>query len=148
MNTITINPEFQALIHPLIQEEKMILERDMLDKGCLDALKTWNGYLIDGHHRYAICQKHGLPFKMEELDFADEEDVKLWMIDNQMGRRNMTDAARIRYALLRSDIEKERAQKRMLSGKKQDIDPSPDLVQGSKGKVTAIIAKEIRLVAI
>jgi len=137
---LRVHPEFEALIHPLMHEEQQILEKDILDKGCLDSLKTWGGYLIDGHHRYAICQKHSIEYKAEALEFEDEEAVKLWMIDNQMGRRNITDAAKISYALLRSDIEKERAQKRMLAGKKPEEDPSENLREGS-GKVTAIIGK-------
>ena len=143
MQEILIKKEFQELIHPLSKEEKDILEKDILDKGCLDSLKTWGGYLIDGHHRHAICQKHSVDFKAEALEFEDEGAVKLWMIDNQMGRRNITDAAKISYALLRSNIEKERAQKRMLSGKKEEADPSANLREGSIGKVSEIIAKEI-----
>ena len=116
---VRIHPEFEKLIHPLTHEEQQILEKDILDKSCLDALKTWNGYIIDGHHRYGICQKHDLSFKTEAMTFEDEESVKLWMIDNQMGRRNITDAAKISYALLSEDIEKERAERRRLSKLKQ-----------------------------
>ena len=140
MQELTIKKEFKDLIHPLSQEENAFLEKDILNKGCLDALKTWNGYLIDGHHRYEICQRHEVSFKQEELSFEDEEGVKVWMIDNQMGRRNITDAAKIKYGLLRSDIEKDRAKKRMLAGKKAEGDPSENLREGS-GKVTAIVGK-------
>jgi len=144
MQEILIKKEFQELIHPLSKEEKDTLEKDILDKGCLDSLKTWGGYLIDGHHRYAICQKHSVDFKAEALEFEDEEAVKLWMIDNQMGRRNITDAAKISYALLRSDIEKDRARKRQACGQ-GGVLLSANLREANdeKGKVSEIIAKEI-----
>ena len=60
---LRVHPEFAALIHLLTHEEQRILEKDILDKGCLDSLKTWHGFIIDGHHRYGICQKHDLPVK-------------------------------------------------------------------------------------
>ena len=60
------------------------------------------------------------------------------MISNQLGRRNITDAAKIKYALLSEEIEKERANKRMLSGK---ADPKANLPGGS-GQVRDIIAKK------
>jgi hypothetical protein len=108
--------------------------------GCLDTLKTWQGILVDGHHRYKICQKHSLSFQTEELFFDDREAVKIWMIRNQMGRRNITDAAKIKYALLSEEIERERAKKRMLSGKKAEKDPSENF-RGGSGKVAEIIGK-------
>lgn len=135
---LRVHPDFKKLIHPLTDEEDKILEKDILDKGCLDDLKTWKGFIIDGHHRYEICQNHNLPFKTEELNFEDEESVKLWMIDIQMGRRNITDAGKIRYALLSEDIEKERAERRIKSGKS---DPKANLPGGS-GQVRDIIANK------
>lgn len=46
--------------------------------------------MVDGHNRYKICQKHNIPFKIKKISFADLEEVKIWMIENQMGRRNLT----------------------------------------------------------
>jgi site-specific DNA-methyltransferase (adenine-specific) len=137
---VRIHPEFEKLIHPLTHEEWRLLEKDILDKSCLDPIKVWQGYIVDGHHRYGICQKHNLSFKTEAMTFEDEESVKLWMIDNQMGRRNITDAAKISYALLSEDIEKERAERRMKIGK---LDPELDLAQGKRApQVRDIIAKK------
>lgn len=46
--------------------------------------------LIDGHNRYAICQKHGLPFDIVELSFSSRNEAYNWIIDNQLSRRNIT----------------------------------------------------------
>lgn len=87
---LTIDNEFKKLLAPLLTEEREELERNILARGCLDPLKAWQGVLIDGHNRYEICAKHSLPYKVTELSFDDREDVIDWIIDNQIGRRNLT----------------------------------------------------------
>ena len=53
--------------------------------------------LFDGpHHRYEICQRNGIDFHIELMSFTTIEDVKDFMIDFQVGRRNMT-AEQISY---------------------------------------------------
>jgi 16S rRNA G966 N2-methylase RsmD len=88
---ITIDPEFKALIPPLAPEELAQLESNIIADGCRDPLVTWQGSLIDGHNRYEICARHGLPFETVEVEFADRTTAMLWMIDNQKGRRNVSD---------------------------------------------------------
>ena len=51
--------------------------------------------LVDGHNRYGICQKHGLPFQtVQKRAFQSMEDVHLWMIDQHLGRRSVSDFQR------------------------------------------------------
>ncbi len=52
----------------------------------------WEGehVLLDGHNRYAICQKHGLPFTTRLLALPDLGAAKRWMLAHQLGRRNLT----------------------------------------------------------
>ena len=85
-----INPKFQALIPPLSPEEFSQLEANIIADGCRDPLVTWDGTLIDGHNRYAICQKHGIEFDTKPMQFADEDAAMDWMDANQLGRRNLT----------------------------------------------------------
>lgn len=87
---IKIDNEFRTLIPPLIEEEFNQLEANCLENGIQDSLKTWDGILIDGHNRYEIAQKYGLEFKTEEMEFSSRNDVKLWIIKNQLGRRNLS----------------------------------------------------------
>ena len=87
---LTIDNEFKKLLAPLLSDEREELERNILARGCLDPLKAWRGILIDGHNRYEICTKHALPYKVTELSFDDRDDVIDWIIDNQIGRRNLT----------------------------------------------------------
>jgi len=102
---ITILPELQAYIDPLTPDEHDALERSILAEGCRDALVLWGNILVDGHNRYGICQKHGLPFQtMQNPHFQSMEDVHLWMIDQHLGRRSVSDFQRGVLALRKREI--------------------------------------------
>ncbi|MBB3211613.1 ParB-like chromosome segregation protein Spo0J [Herbaspirillum sp. Sphag1AN] len=102
---ITINEELLQYIDPLTANEYAALERSLLADGCRDALVLWGEVLIDGHNRYEICRKHGIEFKtVQHPSLNSLEDVMLWMIDNQLGRRSVTDFQRGVLALRKRDI--------------------------------------------
>ena len=102
---IVVNEELKAYIDPLTPDELDALERSIVAEGCRDALVLWNDLLIDGHNRYAICQKHGLPFNtMQATQFKNMDDVHLWMIDQHLGRRSVSDFQRGVLALRKREI--------------------------------------------
>lgn len=86
--------QFKELIPPLTNEEYKQLEANCLDEGIREPILTWNNYIIDGHNRYNIANQWNLEFKTESKSFISEDDVKLWMLDNQFGKRNLSDAQR------------------------------------------------------
>ena len=88
---LIIKEEFKSLLPPLTSEEYKILEESLLVERCREPLVIWNDILVDGHNRYEICQRHGIQFRTTELEADNIEDVKIWIIDNQKGRRNLTD---------------------------------------------------------
>ena len=45
--------------------------------------------LIDGFNRHRICTQHDIPYRIEKRQFGDEEEAKDYMINNQLGRRNL-----------------------------------------------------------
>lgn len=103
--TITINEELQAYIDPLTADEHTALERSLLAEGCRDALVLWGDLLIDGHNRYGICKKHDIAFNTtQNASFKSMDDVHLWMIDNHLGRRSVSDFQRGVLALRKKDI--------------------------------------------
>ena len=107
---IVINEELRAYIDPLTANEYAALERSILAEGCRDALVLWGDMLIDGHNRYAICQKHGVEFKtVQNAKFNTIDDVQLWMIDNHLARRSVTDFQRGVLALRKKEIIAARA---------------------------------------
>ncbi|MDQ0045086.1 plasmid replication/partition related protein [Variovorax boronicumulans] len=102
---IVVNEELKAYIDPMSPEEYAALERSILTEGCRDALVLWGDVLVDGHHRYGICQKHGLPFQtVQNTHFKTMEDVHLWMIDQHLGRRSISDYQRGVLALRKKVI--------------------------------------------
>jgi hypothetical protein len=102
---IQINEELKAYIDPLTPQEHEALERSLLAEGCRDALVLWGDVLVDGHNRYGICQQHGLPFQtVQNTRFQSLEDVHLWMIDQHLGRRSVSDFQRGVLALRKRDI--------------------------------------------
>lgn len=94
MSDLIVDNEFKELIPPLADEERKQLEENILRDGIQDALKVWQGILIDGHNRYEIAKRHGLTFTTTEMQFATRDDAKIWIIKNQLGRRNINDYTR------------------------------------------------------
>jgi hypothetical protein len=86
---LKIDSEFRDLIPPLSPEELSNLEQSLQAEGCRDAILTWNDFIIDGHNRYGLCTKLGIPFRTEAREFESRNDVCIWMIQNQFGRRNL-----------------------------------------------------------
>ena len=106
---ITVLEELKAYIDPLTPDEHRALERSILAEGCRDALVLWGDVLVDGHNRYGICQKYGLPFQtVQNTRFQSMEDVHLWMIDQHLGRRSLSDFQRGVLALRKREIQAER----------------------------------------
>ena len=135
-----IDPEFKALIPPLSKEEFQQLEENILKDGIRDSLIVWdNGtdwILLDGHNRYEIAQKHDLPYNQRRMEFESREDAKLWMLRNQLGRRNLNTYNRSVLALQFEEIIKKQAKRNEKLGGKgsqksvnQKIDTQKELAK-------------------
>ena len=83
----------------MTDEEYKGLEASILAEGCRDSLVVWGDVLVDGHNRYRICTKHNIPYQVVQKDFADRNEAKLWMIRNQLSRRNLPSFVRSELAL-------------------------------------------------
>ena len=80
----------EHLLPPLSGEQFSSLESDILENGCYaPTIVNEDMILIDGHNRFRICEKHGLPYKMLVFSFADLLEAKQWALDTQKGRRNL-----------------------------------------------------------
>lgn len=86
---LQIDPEFKALIPPLTPDELRQLEENIQRDGCRDPLVVWNGVIVDGHNRFEICNRIAATFKTSDIQFADRNAAKIWVIENQFGRRNL-----------------------------------------------------------
>lgn len=104
---IIILDELQNFIPPLSTDEYGQLESNILQHGCQSPLQVWQipkknvelpfeneddlAYvLIDGHNRHKICTQYNLPFEVYVLSFASQKEAKDYMINLQLGRRNLS----------------------------------------------------------
>ena len=124
---LIIDSEFAGLIPPLTPEEFSGLEQSIMAEGCREAIIVWNNIIVDGHNRYKICRNNKIPYKTEQKDFANRDEVMLWMLRNQLSRRNLNDFQRIEMVSKCEEAVKAQAEKRMLAGK---ADPREKLPQG------------------
>lgn len=115
--TLTTDPEFRDLIPPLTEEEHRMLEKSILRDGCEQPLTVWNGIIVDGHNRYEICHKHNIPFAVVEKDFENRNAAIVWMLRNQLGRRNLNSFQRSELALRFEKMIAEHAHERQWAGK-------------------------------
>ena len=108
MKTVTgikIDREFQNLIPALSTEERQQLEANLVEHGgARDPLVVWqreveytnaglpcdSDILLDGHNRYEICERLGLPYEVEHLQFDTRDEAADWIDRNQLGRRNLS----------------------------------------------------------
>ena len=135
------DPEYEALLTPLKKEEFAKLKDGIEHVGCTDSIVTWKKVIIDGHNRYKICWEAGIPFAVTEMEFSDREQATIWMINRQLGRRNVPPYKRTILALMQEDMIARRAAKRMLSGKKI-VDPPQNSAEGTeKGDTRDKIAR-------
>jgi ParB-like chromosome segregation protein Spo0J len=110
MNSLKIEPKFKELIPPLTPEEYRGLEELILRDGIRDPLATWKGIIVDGHNRFAIARQHGIKsYAIHEMQFPDEDAAMMWIIDNQLGRRNLSKLARIELAMRKEPMIRAKA---------------------------------------
>ncbi len=139
---IKIDPELKALIPPLATDEYKQLEANIIAEGCRDPLVVWDGTLIDGHNRHEICTRHGIEFDTVGMDFTDREEAELWMIGNQIGRRNLEPLDKVPLLERKREIVARQAKERF-GGRHKDETTVENLPQLSEGKTRDAIAAEI-----
>ena len=135
MRELKINPELRDFIPPLSGEEKKQLEDSLLKYGYKGApIYIWNDFIVDGHNRYELCRKHNIEYPVEELLLGDNAtiiDVMEWMINTQLGRRNLPPAQRL--AVMDKFKKKIQEQAKSTQGTRTDLTSSPN---GEKVKST------------
>ena len=90
MQNIILDEQFQFLLPTLDDETYRLLEENILEHGIREPLVLWGGILIDGYNRLKICTEHDIPFNTVEMEFDSREEVLIWIISNQISRRNLT----------------------------------------------------------
>lgn len=134
---LSVDDEFQSLIPPLSYDEYERLEKSIIAEGVRDPIVTWNGTIIDGHNRYGICRKHGIGFRTTEREFESRDAAKIWIIENQFGRRNLSKYDRSVLALELESMYAQQAKDRQRLGGAQKV-PQISAEPETRDKVAAV----------
>lgn len=126
---LTIDKEFEDLLPVLTPDELEKLENSILQYGMLDPIKVWQEpdtgkwIIIDGHNRYNILKNNDVEWHywqdykiMGELE--TREDVKQWMFEQQLGRRNLSLAEKYEIVQRFKSVFEKRAKENQSSGGK------------------------------
>ena len=130
---IIADKEFESLIPPLSSEEFAQLEENCVKDGIRDPLVVWESpdgdILVDGHNRWKISTSHaGIRFNVVKMHFENRDAAKAWIIQNQLGRRNLLPFVRTELVLKLKPILAKKAKERQTLGLKSD--------QGERTNVT------------
>ena len=68
MKNLKINQSFRATFPKRSRRDYKLLEEDILLHGCQEPIEVHDETIIDGHLRYEICKKHGLPFQTKRMN--------------------------------------------------------------------------------
>jgi hypothetical protein len=124
---IHIEDEFRDLIPPLKEDEFSQLAQNIADEGCREPLVVWKVphdakdelagkyVLIDGHNRHKICTTYNVDFKIHLVQFKTRFEARNWMINNQLGRRNLSKEQQAFLRGSRYNSEKSQGQRTDLS---------------------------------
>ncbi len=151
---IVILPELKNLIPALSPEELEQLESNILQHGCQTPIQLWQAakqqiglasqdsddivyVLIDGHNRHAICKRHNLNFEVYMLSFPSIKEAKDYMINLQLGRRNLSLSQISYFRGLRYNNEKsDKAENLKHLSSKGHFDPSSEKGQQAPTETT------------
>lgn len=152
---LIVDDEFRSLIPPLSEEEFEGLEKDILTNGFHDwePIVTWNGTIVDGHNRYRICQENGIEFRTVEREFASRDDAKIWIVEHQFHRRNLSKYDRSVLALELEPLYAAEAKRRMSDGGNsskvgRQISDNPQRTDEQLAKLAGVSRDTIRKVKV
>ena len=130
LEDLIIDKEFEELLPVLTPEEFNRLEKSVVKNGMLDPIKVWEEpctgkyIIIDGHNRYKILKKNNLVcpnwniYTITETTLKTRDDVKRWMLEQQLGRRNLSEAEKYEIVQKFKSVFEQKAKKNQSLGGK------------------------------
>lgn len=124
----------------IANEEYKQLEKNIVENG-FDKnfpIMVWHDFIVDGHNRYEICEKHGIDFVYGKLGYETKEEVIEWMFDIQLGRRNLSPIQRIAVMEKKREYYERKAKEKQseAGGDKKSDDFKKSLVMNSSQAVS------------
>ena len=141
---LKINPEYERLLPKLPAKEYDALKESIKTVGQhYPIIVNGENVILDGHHRYRICQELGIPPKVEVKTFPNKLLEKKFVIEVNLHRRHLNDfqKAELAYPLL--EVERELAKQRQLSRLQfvRDNISSSSFELNDKGQARDIVAR-------
>jgi DNA modification methylase len=126
-NEVKINPEYAELVSALSVDEYEQLKHSIKQNGLWHSI-TINeaGYILDGHHRFKICQELQLEPKIEHKKFKNPLHEKLFIINSNLNRRQLNEFQKVEMLLKSKSIFKEVAREKQRKGGKNKVSQIPD----------------------
>lgn len=85
---LTVNPEYERQVPKLTEQEYSELIQSMKDYGQLSPiLVNEDGVVLDGHHRFRICQELGLEPQYKVMIFKDKVEERPFCNQEQFSRK-------------------------------------------------------------
>lgn len=117
---IEIHPVLKDVLPDLKTDEYEKLQASIRKHGVKDAIELWKQgdvyYILDGHNRYNICttNKPEIKFEIRVVnDVKTVSDAILYIITNQLARRNMSKAERCFTAIKHRELVENRAKQNL-----------------------------------
>lgn len=88
-----ISEELAFFLKPLTKEERANLRQSIIEEGIREPIivDETTGFIVDGHNRWDISREIGVKCPMKVMAFKSIDEIKDWMAQNQLGRRNVTE---------------------------------------------------------
>jgi N6-adenosine-specific RNA methylase IME4 len=140
---IKINSEYLYLVPRPTDEEYRSLEADIVEKGrAIEPIKVNSkNEILDGYTRYDICKKHSLPFDIKLMEFSSVLDEKIYVVETNLLRRNLTVYVRLEQQKSTAKLYEEKAKKQQ--GTRTDLTSVQNCIKAESIDVGAIIAKKV-----
>ncbi|HEV7378021.1 MAG TPA: hypothetical protein VGN95_25295 [Pyrinomonadaceae bacterium] len=87
---LLIDEEFHSIMPPIDEETRAGMESSILKLGVINPLDVWGNTILDGHERFFICMRLGIPFEVVQRSCADRDATILFIYESQLMRKNYT----------------------------------------------------------
>jgi hypothetical protein len=87
---LLIDEEFHGLMPEFDAAGLEGLTRSITKLGVINPLDVWGKTVLDGHERYFICMRLGLPFEIYPRNFENRDEAILFILESQLLRKNYT----------------------------------------------------------
>jgi len=140
---LTINSEYDKLVPNLSKEDYNNLYQSIKENGLwVTILANPEGVILDGHHRYDICEELGIEPRFAVRTFDNKLLEKKFVIECNLHRRHLNDFQKSELGIPLQLINEELAKQRMSEGGKVKVSSNEQPFHARKETVKQIGVSE------